>query len=222
MLTTLVLLFSLSSAKAEEPTVTPVPATNTVAPRANRPGLRNQAASVITYDALGCPRTHDLSSQYRQADEVAVIMDAASDAGTRCVVARAEAEAIKDRAEAERLRAEGDRGASLLLASAGADVARAADGPVYINVDSGVVATGNAAPLAAVDGSLGAVGLSPWVLQGASDLSALAAINGGVINPPKTDPVTTSAPKPAVTPKPKATVEDAEARARAAAAAAGL
>lgn len=221
MLVSLVLLLSVSTANATEPTATLATPAMVTAPadttRVNRPGLRNKAPIVVTYGPDGCPLGYTVDAQYMTAAEYAVVMGAGSDARKECLIAKARASAIEDHDEAERLRAEGDRGATLLLASAGADVARGASGQgqaVYLNVNNGVVATGNAAPLAAVDGSLGATGLSPWVIQGAMDVSALQALNGGVIAPPVTAPVT-SPPPSATTPKPApklATVSEAESR----------
>lgn len=77
-------------------------------------------------------------------------MAAATDARVRCV-----------RADAERLRAKGDYGATLLLASAGADAVRTAverGDPTYVDGDRKVAATGNAAFVAAAASESGGYG----------------------------------------------------------------
>lgn len=215
MLVSLVLFLFVSSAQAEEPTVT-VPAINTVAPRVNRPGLRNKAPSVVTFDEQGCPRTHDLSPQYRTAEEVETIMGAATDASVRCVTARAEAEAIRDSSEAERLDAKGRYGATLMLASAGADAVRAAADrgeATYTNGESLVSASGGAAFVAAASNGSGS-GISPLGNYGYG-VAAWNLTRPPVqqVTPPPADsaPPPSSAAAPKSAPKP-ATVEDAEAR----------
>ena len=217
MFTTLILSLILSSAAQAQESTLSTPQV-TLAPSTNRPGLRNKAAWVVTYGPDGCPLGYTFGGQHMTAEEYETIMGAGAAARVDCTIAKARASAIEDRAEADLVRAKADYGATLLLASAGADVARIAgdDGAaVYINANNGVVATHNAAPLAAVDGNLGATVLNPWVTRGAMDLDALAAINGGFIAPPVTAPVTTPAPQPTAPPKPKppqATVSEAESR----------
>lgn len=213
------IVLGTSSAHAEEPVAASPPPAGYREVR-NRLGLRNAPVAIVTWDPKGCPQFATSGYQYLTADTVVEVMEASTDARVRCEIAFARAEAIRMEAEAQAARDKADAGATLLLASAGADAVRTASGngqAVYVNADNGVAATGNAAPLAAVDGNLGATGLNPWVIQGGQDLTALAVLNGGVLAPPVTPPTGSGNSGDSKKPKPPATtLSDAEARAAAA------